>query len=173
MALLKASTPTLAACRGGRWRRTRASTSSSSPPWRTVLPHSPTLCGSYSRTAPRCADRRGPLLRGCSTCARAQTQRGRDSKHTDVEPVGLWEAPRNPAHGQEHRPINACPIPLDLYKLEAGLRPPKCPTALTPSVSADSNVPSQARRHARVVKDALHIDKNGTAWTRALKIVDT
>jgi len=25
----------------------------------------------------------------------------------------------------------------------------------------------------KVVKDALHNDKNGTAWTRALKIVDT
>ena len=57
---------------------------------------------------------------------------------------------RTPQWWASHRPINACPIPLDLYKLEAGLRPPKCPTtAVTPSVSADSNVPSQARRHAR------------------------
>jgi hypothetical protein len=100
------------------------------------------------RRAPR--TERGSLVPNCHRTGSPRSMFGwLSSKHTDVEPVGSWEAPRSPAHGQEHRPINACPIPWDLYKLEAGLRPPKCPTALTPSVSADSNVPSQARRHAR------------------------
>ena len=54
---------------------------------------------------------------------------------------------RTPQLWASHRPINACPIPLDLYKLEAGLRPPKCPTtAVTQSPRLCLPTPTCLRR---------------------------